>query len=132
MEEKFDFRSITSFEDACKKEGVDPTQLPDVSMIDPGMGKALIAAYKLFIVFKVINGKWIADWNDPNQNKFFPWLEIKADEARPGGFGFSCSYCDYWCTDTGCGSRLCTYSTETALYIAETFENLYIDFMLIQ
>ena len=42
MKTKFDFKSIKTFEDACKKEGINPLQLPDMSMIDLGMGKALL------------------------------------------------------------------------------------------
>lgn len=132
MKEKFDFRSITSFEDACKKEGIDPLQLPDVSMVDPGMGKALIAAYKLFVIFKAINDGYVPNWNNDSEYKYFPWFYIKADETRPGGFGFSDSGCDRWRTAADCGSHLCTDTAEKALYIAKTFEDLYIDFFLIQ
>ena len=132
MKAKFDFKSIKSFEDACAKQGIDPLQLPDVTMLDPGMGKALIAEYKLFVIFKAINDGWVPNWNNDNEYKYFPWFDVAADEARPGGFGFSNSYYAYWDSYTYCGSRLCTDSSEKALYTARTFEDLYIDFMLIR
>ena len=88
MTKKFDYKTIKSFEDACAKEGVDPTNLPGVSMIDKGMGKALIAAYKLFVIFKAINDGWTPNWNDSSEWKYFPLLEVAADKARPSGFGF--------------------------------------------
>jgi hypothetical protein len=132
MKTKFDFKSIKTFEDACAKEGIDPLQLPDVSMIDPGMGKAMIAAYKLFVIFKAINDGWEPNWNNASEYKYFPWFYVAADAARPGGFGFSFSYYDFWSTCTFCGSRLCTNTAKKALFISETFMGLYIDFMLIR
>jgi len=129
---KFDFSSIKSFKDACKKEGIDPLRLPEVSMIDKGMGKTLIAAYKLFIIFKAINDGWTPDWNNKREYKYFPWFEVKADTARPSGFGFSASSYVGWNAGTVCGSRLCTDSNEKALYIAKTFKAEYIDLLLIQ
>ncbi len=132
MKTKFDFKSIKTFEDACKKEGINPLQLPDMSMIDLGMGKALIAAYKLFVIFKAINDGWEPNWNNDSTYKYFPWFGVAADEARPGGFGFSYSHCDNRYTFTLCGSRLCTDTSEKAMYIASTFKDLYIDFMLIR
>ena len=132
MKAKFDFKSIKTFEDACAKQGIDPLQLPDMSMIDPGMGKALIAAYKLFVIFKAINDGWAPNWNNAREYKYFPWFYVAADAARPGGFGFSGSFFDLWITSTICGSRLCTDTSEKAMYIANTFKDLYIDFMLIR
>ena len=125
---EFDFRTINSFEAACKKENLDPNALPDVSMIPEEFRRALVGVYKLFIIFKAINNGWIADYTDPNQNKFYPWLSVLSS-----GFGFSASY--YACdgTDANVGSRLCTYSSETAFYIGEKFGVLgeeYKDFFL--
>ena len=128
----FDYTTIKTFEDACKKEGKDPSVLPDVSGIEKGMGKALIAAFKLFIIFQAINDGWKPNWINSNEWKYFPWFRIHADTARPSGFGFSDSVCDNWATITLCGSRLCTNSSEKALYITKQFEAEYIDFFLIQ
>jgi len=132
MKAKFDFKSIKTYEDACKKEGINPLQLPDMSMIDLGMGKALITAYKLFVIFKAINDGWEPNWDNAREYKYFPWFYVAADAARPGGFGFSDSDYAYWCANTYCGSRLCTDTSEKAMYIASTFKDLYIDFFLIQ
>jgi hypothetical protein len=128
----FDYKTIKSFEDACKKEGQDPSLLPDVSMIEKGMGKTLIATYKLFVIFMAINDGWKPNWNNSNEWKYFPWFRIQADAARPSGFVFSCSNYVGWVTSSDCGSRLCTDSSEKALYIAKQFEAEYIDFILTQ
>jgi hypothetical protein len=122
---KFDFRTIRTFEDACKKERINPEQLPELSSIPEGFRKPLLALYKLLIIYKAINNGWIPDWNDHDQYKYYPWFEVLSS-----GFGFSFSYylCDNSTTDVG--SRLCTDTSEKAMYIAEQFEVEYKDYFL--
>jgi len=112
----FDFRTITSFEKACEKENLDPMALPEVSMIPEEFRKAIIGAYKLFIIFKAINNGWIARMGDASQLKYEPWLRVLSSGC---GFGSSICVCDY--TYTPVGSRLCTFSPEAAIYIGKQF-----------
>jgi len=121
----FDFRTIKSFEDACTKENIDPTALPDVSMIPEEFAKPIVANYKLMIVFKAINNGWRPDWSKTSQWKYFPWYRVLSS-----GFGFSNS--DYYCvnTITTVGSRLCTDTSEKAMYIAEQFKAEYQEYFL--
>ena len=121
----FDFRTIKTFEDACTKENIDPTALPDVSMIPKEFRKPIINAYKLLIIFKAINDGWRPDWSKLSQYKYFPWYRVLSS-----GFGFS--YSGYLCaySHTCVGSRLCTDTSEKALYIAEQFKAEYQEFFL--
>lgn len=128
----FDYTTIKSYEDACKKENIDPEKLPDVLMIPEELRKTILSCYRLLIIFKAINNGWIPNWNDSNQRKYFPWFEIEASNEKPSGFGFSGSGCVSWYSGAGVGSRLCCDSSEKALYIANQFEKEYIDFILIQ
>jgi hypothetical protein len=121
----FDFRTIKTFEDACTKEGIDPTALPDVSMIPEDLRKPIINAYKLMIIFKAINNGWRPDWSKSSQYKYFPWYKVLSS-----GFGFSDSDFSYVVASTGVGSRLCTDTSEKALYIAEQFQNEYQEYFL--
>ncbi|HLN56102.1 MAG TPA: hypothetical protein VK207_08920 [Bacteroidales bacterium] len=122
---EFDYKTIKSFEDACAKCGMDPTALPEVSKLPADIGKMLIACHKLVIIFLAINNGWKPDWSNWNQYKYFPWFEVLSS-----GFGFSGSV--YLCghTRTGVGSRLCTDTSEKALYVAEQFKDLYRDYLL--
>jgi hypothetical protein len=52
---KFNYKTIKTFEDACKKLGVDPEKLPDTSGILSEFSKPVTAAYKLMIIYKAIN-----------------------------------------------------------------------------
>lgn len=121
----FDFRTIKTFEDACAKENIDPTALPDVSMIPEEFRKPIINAYKLMIIFKAINDGWRPDWSKLSQSKYFPWYRVLSS-----GFGFSLSYYTYDCTFTNVGSRLCTDTSEKAMYIAEQFKAEYQEYFL--
>ena len=126
----FDYKSIKSFEDACAKLALDPSTLPEVSLLPEEMRKAIVNVYKLFVIFKAINNGWIPNWNDSNQHKYFPWFRIQASPALSSGFGFSGSYCSYVDSISCVGSRLCTDSPEKAIYIAETFHDEYKEFIL--
>jgi hypothetical protein len=113
----FDFRSIKSFELACEKLNIPPV-LPEVSMLPERFRKALVAVYKLFIIFEAINDGWVAELGNGRQAKYWPWLWVLSS-----GSGFSDSgstYC-YVYPGTGVGSRLCTFSPEAAKFIGKQF-----------
>ena len=126
--EKFDFRTIDSFEAACKKQNVDPTALPEVDMLPERFRKAIIAVYKLFIIFEAVNDGWVCRPGDASQAKYSPWLWVLSS-----GAGFVNSHCVYAHSLTISGSRLCTETPEQSLFIGETFGVLgqeYKDFFL--
>ena len=122
---KFDFKTIKTFEDACTKLALDPTKLPDTSLIPEEFSRPIIAAYKLMIIFKAINQGWIPDWNDYDQYKYYPWFGVLSS-----GFGFSASAFNSACTSTCVGSRLCFSSREKSDYAATQFIDLYKQFLL--
>ena len=123
---KFDYKSIKTFEDACIKESIDPLLLPDVSMLPEDLRKPIVSAYKLMIIYKAINNGWVPDWGNYSEYKYFPWYSVVSS-----GFGFSLTH--YHCTGTYAhvGSRLCTDTSQKALYVAKQFEELYKDYLLI-
>lgn len=121
----FDFRTIKSFEDACAKENIDPTALPDVSMVPEDLRKPIINSYKLYIIFKAINNGWKPDWNKSSQYKYFPWFGVAFS-----GFGFSFAHYDYDHTGTAVSAHLCTDTSEKALYIAKQFQSEYQEYLL--
>ena len=116
----FDFKSIKSFEDACKTLGLNPDVLPNTEGITDEFKKPIIAQYKLMVIFKAINNGWKPNWGDSDEYKYYPWYYMLSS-----GFGFDGS--DYSFTDAGTyvGSRLCTDTSEKAMYIAKIFEQEY-------
>ena len=126
------YTEIKSFEDACKATGNDPKALPDFSMIPEKHRKALLSHFMLLIIVMAINEGWEPDWNDDDQRKWTPWLEVEASEDHKGGSGLSLYVVDRWDTDATVGSRLCYESREKAEYAFETFKDLYEDYFLIK
>ena len=122
---EFDYTTIKSFEDACMKENIDPLMLPDASMIPESFRKAIINAYKLMIIFKAINNGWVPNWKNRDEYKYFPWFYVS-----PSGAGLSHSVFRYAFTSTAVSSRLCTDTSEKALFIAKQFEAEYKEFLL--
>jgi hypothetical protein len=122
--EVFDFRTIKTFEDACKKLGIDPAKLPGEN-IPKEFSKPTVSAYKLMVIYKAINNGWKPDWSDHNQCKYYPWHGVLSS-----GFGFDVSDYYYAYTVASVGSRLCTDTSEKALYIANQFEAEYKEFFL--
>jgi hypothetical protein len=120
----FDYTTIKSFEDACKKLNIEPIT-PGTALILEELKKPLIAAYKLMVIYMAINNGWKPDWSNYNQGKYYPWFEVLSS-----GFGFSNSYYGYDFTYTLVGSRLCTDTSEKALYIGKQFEAEYKDYFL--
>lgn len=121
----FDFRTIKSFDDACKKVGINTESLPLLEELPEEFRKSVLAAYKLMVIFKAINDGWIPDWSNRNQYKYFPWFAVSQSCSCFSGLDY-----DFLFARTIVGSRLSTDSSEKALYIAETFEQEYKDFML--
>lgn len=83
---------------------------------------SIIALAKLTIIAKALNEGWKPNWNDSNENKYFPVFNMS-------GFGFS--YSDYvnLRTFSYCGSRLCFKTRELSDYSGKQFESLYKDLL---
>lgn len=124
VRESFDYTSIKTFEDASKKQGIEP-QLPEIMAVHTEAIKSMIAYYKLVIIFLAINNGWTPVWSNSNQYKYFPYFWVLSS-----GFGFGGSGYVYVRSHSGAGSRLCTDTREKALYIAEQFKDIYQEYLL--
>ncbi len=118
--QSFDYRTIKTIEDAFKKCGYDPAIRPDVTMLPEKFRQQLITAFILMVIFEAINDGWEPDYTNRNQGKYYPWPWVSSS-----GFGFSFTHYFYVHTHATVGSRLCTDSSEKALYILSQFEDLW-------
>lgn len=114
------YESIKTFEDACNKLNIDPK-----SVINKNDTVDEIAYKKLKIIIKAINDGWIPNWKDNDERKWWPWFVLSS------GFGFSDSVYSYTHSNADVGSRLCFESEEKSDYAANTFIDLYKDFLTI-
>jgi hypothetical protein len=124
-------KKVKTVEEAFVARGLDPVVMPDFSMLPEKYRQPLEDHFKLIIVVEAINDGWEPNWNDDDQEKYYPWLQVEASDEVPGGFGFShaSTYCGYSSTDVG--SRLVLETHEAAIYVYETFPELYKSYFLI-
>jgi len=120
-------KTIKTFEDACKKLGLDPLKvIPEFLEFPESDRKAMQAHAKLIIINKAIVGDWVPDWNNYDQYKYYPWFEM----GSSSGAGFSYLDCDIWLTGSNAGSRLCFETREQAKYVGTQFLELYKDYFV--
>jgi len=113
---------ILTFEDAQKETG--RPNVPDFSNVPTDLLKYFTAQYKMVVIAEALNEKWKADWNNSNQEKWFPWFRMSSS-------GFVFDGTDYYCTDAnaGDGSRLCFKNEEIAEYAGEHFIDIWKDIL---
>lgn len=117
---------VKSYEDACAILGIDPhTSMPDTSDCPKEDRKAYVAFHKLVVITRALNEGWRPDWSNTNQPKWFNWWWTKVMRASPLR-----PYCSPSNTNANFGSRLCFKSEALADYAAETFKELYEDYLM--
>lgn len=136
-EPKTESALISSFEEACAKEGLNPLAcLPDVSK-SPDIDKpAIIGNAKLLIITRALNrhpdgSLYEADWNDGDEYKYYPFFDMEVDDNNPSGFRFGASTYGWSDADSAGGSRLCFRTRALSDYAGKTFEGLYRDIMVV-
>lgn len=121
---KTDFKNFKTFDDLCRAAGTTESEFNkkwDPTIFDP----STIAFERLKVLTRAYNQDWPFNAYDTNQRKWYPWFEVLSS-----GFGFSYTYYGYDYSGTDVGSRLCTNTSEKALYIGKQFEDLYKDYFL--
>lgn len=120
---------IKTFEGACNVLGHDPVKvLPKVTGFPKAHQKALIATAKLIIINEALNyvdngkKKWVPDWNNTSEGKYYPWFWMDKPGFRLCGCGDDGS-------GTCVGARLVYRTRALAEYAAKQFKTLYRDMM---
>ena len=130
--------NIKSIKGAYKYVGADFSQRPTFEHLSKKDRKYALAAYDFPVVIKALNkegngGKdWVPNWNNQDEIKCSVWVGVAANEKKPSGFGFSCTYSHYVhsYSGTGVGSRLCLISAERVAYLLKQFKRLAIQYYL--
>lgn len=140
--EKFDFRAIKTFADACSHLNIDIDKFNKKYDGMPGHIKALAS---LEIITKALNNGWVNPL-DGETTVYYPWFFVvskkqekqswfadirdsrKFSYVRPdgtAGLGSARSSYGWSYSDSAIGSRLACKSPSIAKYCAETFCNLW-------
>ena len=118
----FDYKTIKSFDDACRACGTTEEEF-NTKFQNLGLDSDTINYEKLKIIARAINNGWTPDWNNTNQQKWYPWFKLSS------GFGFLVSDFVCGCTGAGSGSRLCFESEAKSDYAAKQFMDIYKQFI---
>lgn len=130
-----DYKTITSYEKACEDQKRDPALRPDVSMLEPGLQKFLMAAYELAIANRSLNkdkegNVTKANWSNIDEEKWFPWMDVEADEENPSGSGLSFFDTGFGYSFTYVASRLTSREAKIAKFFFENFKSQWEDYIL--
>lgn len=146
---KFDYRSIKTFEDACKHLNLDPNAFYYKFENMPDHITALVS---LEVIIRALNDGWRHPL-DGKTTVYFPWFwlvssseekehwfkdipeSMKMSYMRPdGSAGLGSAYSDYaWSiSSSNIGSRLACKSDEIAMYCAKTFKSYWESYLFPQ
>ena len=115
------FEDIKTFEDACEELEIYPEDVFNANDCSDE-----VAYKKLKVIAKAINQNWTPDWDNANQQKWWPYFKLSS------GFCFSYSAYDCVYTVTFVGSRLCFESEAKCTYAAKQFLDIYEQFITIK
>ena len=114
---------IKTYEDACAELEEVPVDVED--MLSRGFTMDEINYRKIKTITRALNEDWVADWNDSNQSKWYPYFRVSSS-----GFVFCDTAYDDSSASAGSGSRLCFMSSDLAAYAGKQFTELYRDFII--
>jgi len=116
-----------SYEHACEMLGIDPVKtLPWKNPKTPDQ-EADNARKRVETACLAANGDWVANYADPNQWKYYPWLRF---DASAGRFRFDDTLNVNTSAHAGTGARLVLKTPELAEYIGKKFIDDFNKFMI--
>nr|DAZ04151.1 MAG TPA: hypothetical protein [Caudoviricetes sp.] len=114
---------VKTYLDACHELGREP--LDEKKLLELGLTEHDIAYQKLAIVTEALNEGWKADWDNSDENKYYPYFIMS-----PSSFAFCGSGYVNACAFAGSGSRLCYKTRELAEYSAKQFIDIWKDIQI--
>ena len=100
--------------------------MPDTSDCPKEDRKAYVAFHKLVVITRALNEGWRPDWANTNQPKWFNWWWANGNAGLASAYSYSAPSASH----ASIGSRLCFKSEALADYAAETFKELYEDYLM--
>jgi len=93
---------IKDYQDICEEGGFEELTLEHFSFLPEDQRKRQFALHRINNISTILNGEWIADFNNGDQKKYYPWFKkttsgwvlnvgisfTRAVSNRPGGCYF--------------------------------------------
>lgn len=116
------WENIKSVNDAIKYLGDSDEEVKILKQLQEcSLPRHIIAEQELVVVIKAVNDKWVADYNNYSQCKYYSWWYLGED------FRLLVVICGY--SSSSVSSRLVLETREKAEYLSREFKNLYKDYM---
>ena len=120
------YTRIKSIADARKVFGISKNFKPDVSMWPEFMQANKLIEFDLQLVIAAINGKWIPDWTNKSERKYYPWWWInEVSEGGVSGRGLSLGAVDCDDSDAYVGPRHVFQTNKKARHAVRYFKPLF-------
>ena len=118
---------VNSYEDACEVVDIDPIEsFPFVTPVNR-IQEAANARFMVDVIQEAIVGDWVADYDNPNQRKWYPRFIY---DSASSSFRFYGARYDYAYADAGSGARLSFETEEQAIYVGTKFIDLFNKFLI--
>jgi len=105
------YQKVT-YESACKTKGITPLTLAHFDFMPENQRKAHYSLHRLETINEVIHNGRKFNWNDYNQKKWFPYLDMQAYNDGRENDGFVLVI--YLYAGASVSPRLCSFSEEEA------------------
>lgn len=116
------YGNTKTLDDAIKQLGEKDGEVKALRVLQSvKLPRHILAEQELVVIIKAINDGWIANYDDHNQYKYYPWWYL--------GKNFRLNYvgCDY--SNSDCSARLVLESREKAEYVSSQFKELYKEYL---
>jgi hypothetical protein len=111
---------VKTLED-CYEETGRPVRCPEFNEVPKEWREYFKAQYDAIVIAEALNEGWVADYNDGDQQKWFPWFCMLSSS----GFAFLATHCVCSYPSAGRAARLCFKDEKTAQYAGKTFTKVY-------
>jgi len=116
---------VKTLEDALAITG--RPAVPEFADVPEELRSYLQAQYKAMAITETLNEKWVANWSNWDENKWFPWFDYDKASSR---FAFYATSYLYAFATAGYASRLCFRTKALAEYAGRQFEDIYNELLL--
>lgn len=114
---------IGSIDDAINRLGENDEEVIQLRKLESikGLSEAILNEQMAVVIVKALNDGWVADWDNHNEFKYFPWFYL--------GKNFRFGAYHSWYSLSSLPSRLCLKDKKLAIYAGQTFTEIYKKFM---
>ncbi len=122
--QKEDLFSIKTYKEVCKKLKIKELTEKDFKQFGED-SKKMLAFHKIKNLERVFNEKWVANWSNTSQYRYYPYFYYKNGSLVDGSVVGCCSDPDRFY-----GGVAFYKDSKTAVFVGEHFKDIYLDLIV--